>query len=70
MNIYSGLLFLGGHIADPKLARSLVDGADRRQPAAPSAAARAPTFRDGCAAGPVRRGGIVSVCSVALSLFR
>src|SRR5690606_37281583 len=70
MNIYSGLLFLGGHIADPKLARSLVEGTGRRQPAAPSAAARAPTVRDGCAAGPVRRGAIVSICSVALSPFR
>lgn len=70
MNIYSGLLFLGGHIADPKLARSLVDGADRRRPAAPSAAARPREPRDGCAAGPVHRGAIASICSVALSPFR
>lgn len=68
MSIYTDLLFLGGHVADPKLARSLDDDAQRRQPVAPPVGR--PPARDGCVTGPVRRGGIVSICSVALSSFR
>ena len=69
MSIYTDLLFLGGHIADPKLARSLDDDAQRRQPAPPPAG-KSPEARGGCATGAVRRGGIVAICSVALSPFR
>jgi len=67
MNFYAGLLFLEGHIADPKLARALAGPADRARPAT-----RQPPLRKCCDQPKVsRHGAIVSVCCAgALSPFR
>ncbi len=72
MNIYTGLLFQHGYIQDPELAVSLA-GTEPRQDVAPQrrGGAGSPTAAAKDAnCEPFRRGGIASVCSVALSPFR
>lgn len=74
MKLWSSLLFLHGHIADPALARSLA-GVDDPQAGprpddidtpSPRLANRAPPRP--CV--PFKRGAITAACSVALSPFR
>jgi hypothetical protein len=73
MNIYTGLLFQQGYIQDPKLALSLA-GAAPEKPATPPErrppASAESKSRRSQRLNAFRRGGIASVCSVALSPFR
>ena len=73
MNIYTGLLFQHGYIQDPKLALSLA-GEGAHRDAAPQRGDRAAgspkAAKKDANCKPYRRGGIASVCSVALSPFR
>lgn len=69
MNIYSGLLFLEGHVANPELMRSLA-GAAVGQAVSPSAGTPAPAAAP---ASPMacRHGAIATVCgALSLSPFR
>jgi hypothetical protein len=72
MNLYTGLLFHHGHIADPALAVSLAndghrdEGDDARRPAEPRRVRERRAVR-----GVFRRGAIAAACcSTALSPFR
>lgn len=69
MNLYTGLLFQHGHIQDPKLAITLAAEPRGQRPGQAEGRPRLVPRRDDCAR-PYRRGGIASVCSVALSPFR
>lgn len=73
MNIYTGLLFQQGYIQDPKLALSLAGPAPDKPatPAHRSPSGNAqPKGKRPWHLNAFRRGGIASVCSVALSPFR
>ena len=70
MNLYTGLLFLDGHIADPKLARSLAGEAGHPRSAGPDGRRKRADKRP-----PVpqvrRRRAVASVCgALSLSPFR
>lgn len=73
MKLWSSLLFLHGHIADPALARSLAgeDASVAPRPADEIMKPAVPqihTPERPCV--PLRRGAIAAACSVALSPFR
>ena len=70
MNLYTGLLFLDGHIADPKLARSLAGDVDS-SPSMPPDRRREPVARPPAVPRVSCRGAVASVCgAVSLSPFR
>ena len=69
MGVYTGLLFLDGHVAQPELARSLASASSA--PPAPSPGADRRVTGEQGVPGVYRRGAIVSVCGAAtLSPFR
>lgn len=70
MNLYTGLLFLDGHIADPKLAQSLVREAGRPGSTPPDPRPD-PVDKREAARCVRRRGAIASLCgALSLSPFR